>query len=73
MVIFFSWAFFANFSATIDEISDFFLFKSFISFSLDEAEIKVIFEGCEPPEGVMRINDQLVKTIGGKDEKPTTE
>ena len=37
------------------------------------AEIKVTFEGTEAPEGVMRINDQLVKTIGGKDEKPTTE
>ena len=37
------------------------------------AEIKVIFEGGDAPEGVMRINDQLVKTIGGKDEEPTTK
>ena len=37
------------------------------------AEIKVTFEGTNPPEGVMRINDQLVKTIHGTDETTTTE
>ena len=37
------------------------------------AEIKVTFEGTEAPEGVMRINDQLVKTIHGTDEQPTTK
>ena len=29
------------------------------------AEIEVRFEGTEPPEGVARINDQLIKTIIG--------
>ena len=37
------------------------------------AEIKIIFEGGEAPEGVMRINDQLVKTIHGTHEQPTTK
>ena len=37
------------------------------------AEIKIIFEGGEAPEGVMRINDQLVKTIHGTDENTTTK
>ena len=39
------------------------------------AEIKIIFEGGEAPEGVMRINDQLVKTIHGTkiDEATTTK
>ena len=36
------------------------------------AEIKIIFEGGEAPEGVMRINDQLVKTINGQNENTTT-
>ena len=36
------------------------------------AEIKLTFTGEEAPEGVMRINDQLVKTINGKDEATTT-
>ena len=29
------------------------------------AEVEVKFEGTEPPEGVARINDQLIKTIIG--------
>ena len=29
------------------------------------AEIEVKFEGTNPPEGVARINDQLIKTIIG--------
>ena len=37
------------------------------------ANIKIKFEGTDPPEGVMRINDQLVKTISGKDENTTTK
>ena len=32
------------------------------------ANIKIKFEGSDPPEGIMRINDQLVKTISGKNE-----
>ena len=32
------------------------------------ANIKIKFEGTDPPEGLMRINDQLVKTISGKGE-----
>ena len=34
--------------------------------------IKITFEGSDAPEGVMRINDQLVKTINGKDEDTKT-
>ena len=37
------------------------------------ANIKIKFEGSDPPEGLMRINDQLVKTISGKNEDTTTE
>ena len=37
------------------------------------AEIKITFEGSDAPEGVMRINDQLVKTINGQNENTTTE
>ena len=29
------------------------------------AEVEVKFEGTQPPEGIMRINDQLIKTIIG--------
>ena len=29
------------------------------------AEVEVKFEGTSPPEGVARINDQLIKTIIG--------
>ena len=36
------------------------------------ANIKIKFEGSDPPEGIMRINDQLVKTINGKDEDTKT-
>ena len=37
------------------------------------ANIKIKFEGCDAPEGVMRINDQLVKTISGKSEDKETK
>ena len=37
------------------------------------ANIKIKFEGCDAPEGVMRINDQLVKTISGTSEDKETK
>jgi hypothetical protein len=33
------------------------------SFRSDKAEIKITFEGTDPPEGVMRINDKLIDMI----------
>ena len=37
------------------------------------ANIKIKFEGCDAPEGVMRINDQLVKTISRTSEDKETK
>ena len=37
------------------------------------AEIEIIFKGSEPPEGLMRINDNLVKTIMSKQIEEKTD
>ena len=37
------------------------------------AEIEIIFKGTEPPEGLMRINDNLVKTIMAKQTEEKTD
>jgi len=37
------------------------------------AEIEIVFKGSEPPEGLMRINDNLVKTIMSKQVEEKTD